>query len=280
MEWVRKYRQWCSFRLAGDTTGTFEVARRARRKSKRPKNSLVSRQCRPLCSIMLPDESTGSKPLGTEGVRMSATGLDASNILDWRTWGDSDYVAARRLLLDELLVQGACLANTAIEKYIKAILVIQKRPVPHIHDPLVLYHRIAPGGTLLLDEQFLGHLVKAYALRYPDDLKPGFNIVLSQALLLDALDQSVFGIRSRFRFRNADGSPVTSLLDHLLDSKDARILTNNTAMRTVTQEELFNRPSAVFEMRILDNGGRLEAHYLTEKIKPHGFDGEALKPNK
>ena len=229
---------------------------------------------------MLPDESTSSKQLDTKELGTSASGTAAHEVLDWRSWGDSDYVAARRLLLDDLLVQGACLANTAIEKYLKAILAIQKRRVLRIHDPLDLYHRIRPGGTLLLDEQFLALLVKVYTLRYPDDLKPGFNIVLSRALLLDALDQSVFGIRSHFEFGFADGRPVTTFLDNLLESKDARILTDNTALGTITQEDLFNRPSAVFEMRVLDNGGRLEAHYQAEKLDNRNFDAEGFKPNK
>lgn len=216
---------------------------------------------------------------GTSGVRTSARGVQAADVMDWRAWGDADYIAARRLLLDEFLIQGACLANTAIEKYIKAILVVQRRRIPRSHDPLVLYRRIAPGGTLVLDEKFLGLLVKVYQLRYPDDLAPGFNIVLSQALILDALDQTVFQIRGRFQFRFTDGKPATTLFDTLLESKDARILTNNTALGTISQEELFNRPSAMFAMRVLDNGGRLEARYQTEKLSNLNFDAEGIKPN-
>jgi HEPN domain-containing protein len=206
------------------------------------------------------EESTGSNQLDPKELGTSATGADAEEVLTWRSWGDYDYVAARRLLLDNLLAQGATLANTALEKYLKAILAIQKRPIPRIHDPLNLYRRIRPSGTLSLDEQFLGLLVKAYKIRYPDELKPGFNIVLSQALLLDALDQSVFGIKRHFELRNAENSPVNGFLDSLLEAKDARILTSNTALGIVTRDDLLGRPSAVFEMRILDNGARMEIH--------------------
>jgi hypothetical protein len=37
------------------------------------------------------------------------TGDKALKVLHWLTWADSDYLAARKLLLDGLLVQGASL---------------------------------------------------------------------------------------------------------------------------------------------------------------------------
>jgi hypothetical protein len=48
-------------------------------------------------------------------------GPDVLTVLSWLSWGDYDYVAARRLLLDNLLVQGTALANTCLEKYLKAL---------------------------------------------------------------------------------------------------------------------------------------------------------------
>jgi HEPN domain-containing protein len=103
--------------------------------------------------------------------------------INWLSWADKDYVAARRLLLDGLLVQGACLANTAIEKYLKATLNAHGKRIPHTHDPSRLYQEAKSFSTLKLDEAFLMLLVNAYRLRYPDDLKGGFNISLSQALM-------------------------------------------------------------------------------------------------
>lgn len=39
----------------------------------------------------------------------AVTGDQALKVLHWLTWADSDYLAARRLFLDGLLVQGASL---------------------------------------------------------------------------------------------------------------------------------------------------------------------------
>jgi HEPN domain-containing protein len=210
---------------------------------------------------------------------MPVTGTRAAETLDWLSWGDSDYVAARRLLLDDLLVQGAALANTALEKYLKAVFAISQQRIPRIHDPLRLYVEIkSAGGTLSLDESFLALLVKAYDLRYPDDLEPGYNIVLTQAAILNALDESVFELNGRFRFERSDSRPVHRLLDHLIETKDPRVLTKNTALKTLTKNELLGGQSSVFEMRMLPNGVRLEAHYSTEGIADPRFDREALVP--
>src|ERR1035437_6467092 len=119
------------------------------------------------------------------------TGAQVQMIIEWLSWADKDYIAARRLLLDGFLVQGASLANTAIEKYLKASIVCQGKKVKHGHDPLTIYMQMKADSTLQLDQDFLALLAKAYKMRYPDDLSAGYNIALSQALILDALDQSV-----------------------------------------------------------------------------------------
>ena len=51
----------------------------------------------------------------------TALGGQAETTLRWIRWADADYLGARLLLLQGLLVQGAALANTALEKYLKAV---------------------------------------------------------------------------------------------------------------------------------------------------------------
>jgi hypothetical protein len=53
--------------------------------------------------------------------------IENDSIANWLRWADDDHIAARQLLLDYLLVQGAALANTAIEKYFKTIFLGAKR---------------------------------------------------------------------------------------------------------------------------------------------------------
>ncbi len=205
-----------------------------------------------------------------------AKGVHAQKSLDWLFWADRDYLAARRLLLDNLIVQGASFANTALEKYLKAILAVEGKSVPRVHDPLSLYRKTKPGGTLQLDEKFLTLLAKAYELRYPDDLEAGYNIVLSQALILIALDEAIFEITKRFEFGRTDGRPVQRLLDFLVESRDPRIIHMNVALNVVKKDVALNTQSRVYEMRVLPNGTRMEIEYSTAKIENTGIDRDAF----
>ena len=58
----------------------------------------------------------------------SQSGKDAEKTLMWLRWADTDYLAARLTLPAGLLVQGAALSDTAIEKYLKSLFSHRKRP--------------------------------------------------------------------------------------------------------------------------------------------------------
>src|SRR4051812_16410463 len=104
------------------------------------------------------------------GQVIKVTGKEARMLLHWLTWADADYLAARRLLTDGLLLQGAVLANTAIEKYLKALLSLHGGKVVRLHDPLLIYREVKKyRSSLELDEKFLELLGKSYRMRYPDD---------------------------------------------------------------------------------------------------------------
>jgi HEPN domain-containing protein len=122
----------------------------------------------------------GCQEILTPRARMgtkSITGNSAGNTLQWIRWADTDYAGARLLLLNGLVVQASGVANTAIEKYLKAVFSFSGLQVPHWHNPLKLYEAIlsAQSSTLKLNKEFLGLLHKAYTIRYPDDLKEGFK---------------------------------------------------------------------------------------------------------
>lgn len=204
------------------------------------------------------------------------TGEQVHTIIAWLSWADKDYVAARRLLLDGLLVQGVSLANTAIEKYLKACIVCQGKKVKFGHDPLIIYRQMKANCTFQLDEEFLALLAKAYKMRYPDDLQTGYNVVLSQALILDALDQSIKLLTSRIELANSDGRPVVRLLDKLIAQNDPRMVVGNTALGTVTREALLGQPSLVYEYRVVHKHSYMEAEYYAAKIEDGRFDREAL----
>src|SRR4051794_26397796 len=73
--------------------------------------------------------------IGSESV---ASAAPAERILLWLGWADKDYVAARRLLLNAYLAQGAALGNTALEKYLKTLFMILGKKVPRSHNIVAL----------------------------------------------------------------------------------------------------------------------------------------------
>ena len=197
-------------------------------------------------------------------------------ILQWLSWADRDYVAARQLLIAGLLVQGTALATTAMEKYLKAIFVHATLKVPRSHKPSDLYFQIKNLGTLSLNEGFLRVITKGYELRYPDDLQPGFNISLNQALLLIALDQAILEVLQRFKFEK-DGKQVPLLVERAISENDRRVLDGNAALGTVAKSQLLENPSYCFEFRVLINGAVMEAHYVTAKVEEtDDFEKEGL----
>jgi HEPN domain-containing protein len=163
-------------------------------------------------------------------------------------WARADYIAARTLLLSGMLVQGAGLANTAIEKFLKARCLQMGIAGGKTHDVGMLYALIKAQATAFtLNERFLRVLSKAYRFRYPDELEIGFNISLNQAKLLAELDRSVLEIANRFQFRDSDHK---LLIDQSALKKEPDYEERNIVVDSVEKERLFNQPSRSYDFRI------------------------------
>jgi HEPN domain-containing protein len=210
--------------------------------------------------------------------RTNAEG-QAEITLRWLRWADADYLGARLLLLNSLLVQGAALSTTAIEKYLKAICIHSGMKIPHSHDVPDLYKRVVDFKTtnLSLNESYLRLLKKSYKLRYPDDLTEGYNIALNQAKLLSALDRSVLEITKRFGIE-FNGKTIPMVLDEAKLTQNQSFLMRNVAVDPSQVGELFSQPSRSYEMRG-HKGLLYQVHYesLTVKDDPL-FEPEGFKP--
>jgi hypothetical protein len=151
-------------------------------------------------------------------------------ITQWLSWADEDYLAARGMLLRGFVQQGTMLGNTAIEKYLKTGLLARHQSFRGSHDVTKLYEQLRLSGPLPnVNADFLGLLVKAYKMRYPDDLPQGFNLVLVAVKILAELDETVFALRNGFKFQRADGKPLITALGDLLEKGDSVLLDSNVA---------------------------------------------------
>jgi HEPN domain-containing protein len=201
-------------------------------------------------------------------------------VIQWLRWADEDYLAARALLLRAFVLQGTILANTSIEKYIKAALVIRGVTFRNTHDVTALYEALNSSGTVaVVNGDFLRVLGKAYKLRYPDDLRAGFNIALAQVKVLTETDATVHALRKGFTFKRTDGKTVTTKLDSLLAAKDQTLTEKNAAFGSCTRAGVFANPTHCYELRVLGGGNILEATYEADPIPDDGiFDAEGIKP--
>jgi hypothetical protein len=214
------------------------------------------------------------------GVLKAGSDRITNRVLQWITWADKDYLAARRLLLGGLLPQGAGLCNTAIEKYLKTIILIGGFGHLVGHDVPILYAKLTDNGIdLHLNCEFLGLLTKAYELRYPDTLQPGYNIHLSQAKVITELDHSVHAIRRGFDFDSITGRKRETWLDTLVKKGDETLMSYNAVYGGLEREAIFREKTLCYELRVMNDYTIMEAEYHTDQVKDDGkFNEPALVP--
>lgn len=212
------------------------------------------------------------------------SGDNARKSITWLGWADKDYIAARKLIRAGLIAQGATMANTALEKYFKSLFILLDLDIPRGyvgHDIRSLYQKVVAKIPRLgsINAEFIEVLFKAYSLRYPDDLDPGYNIALNGTKLLAELDSTVFEIRKGFNFHTAKG-PVATHIDTLQQDVSDDLIGDNSYFGTTVREDLFGRASHHnYELRMMENGEYLEAIYLSGPIDDDGiFMIEGLKP--
>lgn len=207
------------------------------------------------------------------------TNDEAAKTLQWLAWADEDYLAARSLLLSDSVVQGAGFSTTAVEKYLKAIQTLRGMRPQHTHDVVRLYERTKNAGDIpRLNESYLRALVKAYKMRYPDDLGIGFNLSVAQVQWLAELDASVYALRQPFHFEREDGPRVVTQFDVLLKNRDARLTDRNAAFGFCKRQDLFASPSRCVEFRVLGKDSMMYVTYQANVPDSSNFDVEALKP--
>ena len=201
-------------------------------------------------------------------------------MLQWISWADNDYIAARQLLLSDLLVQGSGLSNTAIEKYLKALFVLLGLEIPRGfkgHNISNIYDGIKKNGLKLeINEEYLALLAKSYQLRYFDDLKPEFNITLTKTKLLVELDHTIYEIRKGFNFRKNDKKIITKI-EYFQEEKNPLLLMKNCYFGNYNRISLFEEESYCYMLRVLKDG--ILEFYCSMKENDDGkFDVEGLKP--
>jgi len=194
-----------------------------------------------------------------------------------------DYLAARVLLNAHLLVQGAVLASTAVEKYFKAVLAFRGHQShghlkkAHINAAKNFDSRLAS----VLNDEFLTLLQRAYSLRYLDDIAPDFNLVIASREFLAELDLTAGMFQESFNLKT-DGKPVVLAYQQAKEQQDPRLIDDNflfidveKPVQPMKRAFISAEPQLVYEVRRCKLRGLAEAIY---SIGPTESDGKFLRP--
>ena len=188
--------------------------------------------------------------------------------------GFRDYIAARVLINNGILLQGAILASTSIEKYIKAILMLNKI-ASHKHLNMDLCGKLKNFDQALysaLNESFLEMLIRCYKLRYIDDAPDHFSIVLIQFPLLAELDYTISKIEEKIHIYQ-DGKKLVLSYRQMWNNKNPEFTTNNYVYLGISKNSFIEtQESKVYCMRLDPNFGfprsNIETYYTAER-QPH-----------
>lgn len=176
-----------------------------------------------------------------------------------------DYLAARLLINARLLVQGAILASTSVEKYIKAISAMRGNECSgHLkqqHINIIKNYDKKLYDSLNLD--FLKLLIKVYKLRYIDNLDADFNLVIADREFLAELDYTAIRFQECFLF-NKEGQKVKTKYDVHKEENDLVLVLNNYILNKLDKSKfIYQEAQVIYEVRNCSKTGLIETEDLT-----------------
>lgn len=170
--------------------------------------------------------------------------------------GYRDYIAARVLLNNHLIVQGLTLASTAVEKYLKALIVfnLQEKERYHYHFDRFellknLLSKVKSDVTVEFDPVFVEILENAFKIRYYDKIeKPMFmGFYINQ--FIGELDYTVDYLE-RFIADTQNGGRSISAYASAIKSKEPHLYDNNFIPSKETKKDFMEKPDIGFSIHI------------------------------
>lgn len=187
-----------------------------------------------------------------------------------------DYLAARTLLLAELLPQGAGMAATAVEKIFKALLSVRGENVGgHLKTSLInSIKNYQPALFAQLRSDFLEFLCAAYNLRYLDNLSAGHSLVISKYRTLAEIDRTMCIIFSGLEVKQGESSPFLPFEQAKMEN-NALLMAENYFIEDGSITQYFTRQNFVQEIKVFGPYESVNATYRTEY---GGNSGSFVKP--
>nr|WP_315020195.1 HEPN domain-containing protein [uncultured Aminipila sp.] len=189
-----------------------------------------------------------------------------------------DYLAARTLLNNGLLYRGIIIANTAVEKYLKAYCLVQGSKKKS-HNAIKLYNEIKKNEPDLvicnsINSDFIEMISKAYELRYFDGAilnngNKNFYLCVAQKKILAELDYTVHILQNESGVL-ANGKSLIGYYQEDLENKDNLLFDNNYLLLGLNKSDFIKSRQKVYEFNY-DRHGAFELHRETSDVSDDGI---------
>lgn len=202
--------------------------------------------------------------------------------------GYRDYIAARVLLNRNYIVQGLTLASTAVEKYIKVLLVANGLTKSQINVHLDKLDKLKAALsscyydiTQKIDDRFLSILGKVYSIRYYDDIKQPVTIGFFVNQFVGELDYviNLFETIVITGLRNEHGNLISTPYHQAISDKDKDLFENNYILNGLSKKEHMEKEDTGFAIHVHpDTLAHGELTVTATKIK-NEYDGRIWEIN-
>lgn len=170
--------------------------------------------------------------------------------------GYRDYVAARLLLNNHLIVQGLTLASTSVEKYLKALIVfnLDVNEYYHYHFDRFeklknLLKKVNKDVTGELDPVFIDILEMAFKIRYYDKIKQPVFIGFYINQFIGELDYTIDFLENLITKTENAGEPFSAYY-RATKSNEPYLYENNFVLNRENKKDFMEKPDVGFSIHI------------------------------
>ena len=176
--------------------------------------------------------------------------LKGSTLVDL---GYRDYIAARFLLNNKFIIQGLTLASTAVEKYLKALIVFTSKEKEkynvHLDNIGKLKNILQKNNcdvTKNFDPIFIKTLADVYRIRYYDTLKKPVTMGFYLNQFIGELDHTIYLMETSIN-PEISLNPLTPY-KRAVKNKDHHLWENNFLLNKKDKNTFMEKPTTAFSV--------------------------------
>lgn len=197
--------------------------------------------------------------------------------------GYRDYIAARFLLNNNFPIQGLTLASTAVEKYLKSVLVLSGKLINEINVHLDKIEKLKKllsecyiDFTVHFDSNFLVILSNVYKMRYYDSIKEQITVGFFVNQVIGELDFVInfFETKVIFNIRDENNKLVKTPYFQAIEKNEIHLIFNNYLFNGISKKQHMEKPDSAYGLHFNPTkGSKGEATIQTLKPVSQKYDG-------